>query len=579
QPVLTSDWTVVNGEYRARTNATDFMTSVYTAQSWTDYSVQASLRHVGNDENSAGVVLRASADFDASAAGQGYLFLISSNSYAVFWFDGGAADILQGWSVSPRILSGSATNLLVASAQGSQLRFYINGSMVWTGTDSRFASGMMALVGFTESGSQTTHYFDNLIVDTPRVTGLNPGGKQRYLNGLQQLKSRLEGCDAAGVLMHPAGSADDGDANIATYFPIGSGLNWGPFAINNLPTFPAILPPGSNVTFDVVYDPATPGSNQTIVSIASDDNDTPQVNVSVNGRASAGVLTGRVAVAWSGAVLTGATITVTDVSTNWVTTTDTSGFYRLDLLSGPYAVTAAASHFVTAGTTGVVITDSGITTQDFALEGLVTITASALPHGSIAPSGDVVVALGGSTTFVVTADAYYYIESVLTNGGAVAYAKGVGSTNVHWQNIASSGSILAGFGESLAPRGTPEWWLALYGLTSGTPAQIEMTDGDRDGSLTWQEYWAGTDPTNSYSVLKLVEFNVSNGTVRLAWPSTTNGHGYPYRIQSATDLLVAAWSDASTNQARRPPTNDCLLAVPFTNGVNYYRVVATTNAP
>lgn len=578
-PIPACDWMVVNGEYRAETNGTAFMTSVYTAQAWSDCSVQASLRHEGDNENSAGVVLRASANFSTTSVGQGYLFLISSNYYSVFWADGASVVALQGWSVSPRILVGTATNVVVASAQGSQLRFYINGSLVWTGEDSRSTSGMIGFMGYTETGVQTTHYFDNLIVDKPRVTGLNPGGKQCYLNGLQQPKSRLEGSDAVSASAPASGIADADDVPAGTPYPAGSASTWGPFAINNLPTLPAVLAPGSTVAFDVVYTPTTLGSNQTIVAIASDDNDTSQVDVSVDGRASAGVLTGRVTGAWSGAGLTGVTITASDVGTNWVTTTDTFGSYRLDLLSGLYGVTAEAPRYVMAGTTGVGVSDLGITTQDFALVGLVTITATALPHGSIAPSGNVVVALGGSTNFVVTADTYYSVGSVLTNGEAVADAHGMATTQVLWQNIAQAGSILAGFSENVAPRGAPEWWLALYGLTNGTPTQSEQADSDQDGSLAWQEYWAGTDPTNTHSVLKVTAFNVSNGAVRLAWLSTTNGYGYPYRIQRSTDLLVTAWGDASTNLARQPPTNDCWLTVPITNGAHYYRVVVTTNAP
>jgi hypothetical protein len=579
QPVQDFDWAVVDGEYRAQTSSTEFMTSVYAAQSWADCSAQAALRRVGDSNNSAGVVLRASADFNPVVSGQGYLFLISGGKYAVFVMDGASAVALQGWSASPRILTGAATNVLVASAQGSQLRFYINGVLVWTGEDTLLTRGRVGLMGYTETASPTTHYFDNLVVNKPRVTGLNPGGKQRYLNGLQQPKSRPEGCDVVAVLAQSEGITEAGDTTGGTLLPTGSGLAWGPFAINNLPAFPAVLTPGSSVTFDVVYAPATPGSNQTIVAVASDDNDTPQVDVSVDGRASAGMLTGLVTGAWSGLGLTGVTIAAADVSTNWATRTGTSGVYYLDLLSGAYTVTAAATNCVAAGTTGVVIADLGITTQNFALAELVTISASALPHGSIAPSGSVVVTLGGSTTFVVTADAYYHVGSVLTNGAAVAGVQGVATTNVQWQNIAGAGSILAGFGENLALRGTPEWWLGLYGLTSGTPAQAELSDLDHDGSLAWQEFWAGTDPTNSSSVLKVAEFSVSNGTVRLAWPSTTNGPGYPYRIQSATDLLAAAWGDAGANLTRTPPTNGCSLAIPITNSINYYRVIATTNAP
>lgn len=61
-------------------------------------------------------------------------------------------------------------------------------------------------------------------------------------------------------------------------------------------------------------------------------------------------------------------------------------------------------------------------------------------------------------------------------------------------------SFEAGF----APKGTPNWWLALYGYTNGLAA-AELADLDGDGVANWLEYRAGTDPR---AALLRPEFNV-----------------------------------------------------------------------
>lgn len=78
--------------------------------------------------------------------------------------------------------------------------------------------------------------------------------------------------------------------------------------------------------------------------------------------------------------------------------------------------------------------------------------ASASEGGAISPSGSVVVANGGTTNFQISADTYYYINEVLTNGAVVAqsFGPGVAEGSVVWSNIVEDGTIHASFGENLA---------------------------------------------------------------------------------------------------------------------------------
>jgi hypothetical protein len=92
-----------------------------------------------------------------------------------------------------------------------------------------------------------------------------------------------------------------------------------------------------------------------------------------------------------------------------------------------------------------------------------------------------------------------------------------------------------------APHGTPLTWLRSYGFTSDF-AIAEEGDPDGDRMQTWEEYRAGTDPTNAASVFRLQEIApVANG-FRLTWSGTTNSEvTTPFLMYRATNLLSPAW--------------------------------------
>lgn len=99
----------------------------------------------------------------------------------------------------------------------------------------------------------------------------------------------------------------------------------------------------------------------------------------------------------------------------------------------------------------------------------------------------------------------------------------------------------------------PYTWLDTYFAGQGTSAQAYETlanaDPDGDGFTTWQEYLAGTDPTNGGSFLRafirmegatpVVEWNVTNSNV--------NALGYRYVPKGKSSLTgVGDWQPAAT---------------------------------
>jgi hypothetical protein len=127
--------------------------------------------------------------------------------------------------------------------------------------------------------------------------------------------------------------------------------------------------------------------------------------------------------------------------------------------------------------------------------------------------------------------------------------------------------VEAVFAENLTAHGAPEWWLAQYGWTNAFDA-AETNDADHDGMLTWQEWVAGTDPTNSSSVLSVTNlFAVDSGFV-LHWPGVSNRI---YGVDRTTNLIPPTFESIATNLAATPPVNVYTDQAPDTDNV-FYRI-------
>jgi hypothetical protein len=199
---------------------------------------------------------------------------------------------------------------------------------------------------------------------------------------------------------------------------------------------------------------------------------------------------------------------------------------------------------------------------------------------------------------------YYGATDGGTNAGAWGVSEYVGSwTNVSTNISCSVNSLLAGTRYSYtfavsnasgvvwakpswtfttvgsAPEVTvnhavPHAWLGNWSWTNDYEAAV-LDDPDGDGFSTWQEYWAGTDPQNSDSYLKIESVTFEGGNIVIKWESSAVGAGVPpLGIQARGDLLSGSWSNVGQKS--------------LANGVNawsnsaaqqlYYRL-AVTNAP
>jgi hypothetical protein len=80
--------------------------------------------------------------------------------------------------------------------------------------------------------------------------------------------------------------------------------------------------------------------------------------------------------------------------------------------------------------------------------------------------------------------------------------------------------------------GTPIWWLYSEGLTDAD----DETDTDGDGLLAWEEYVAGTSPTNAASVLTINSVNISSDQYVVNWQSV-EGKTYSVHAGSTVSLM------------------------------------------
>jgi hypothetical protein len=318
-----ADWTVQGGRYVAQAPGANFLTSVYTdSVARADMTIEVLCSRDGDTGYSQGIALRTSDDFDADSVGQGYLFVMDgSNSFAVFWVNGASFGVLQGWALTTALLPGQ-TNRLAASAEGSTLRFFINNTLVWSGTDTQFGTGRVALVGYDDGASAAGLLLrPGVQVQPARRPVAGVGRKQIYFNGDAQPHSEPTGPARAS---HTAPVEDPG----APAEPLSPGAEAPPFAVTNLPATPVTLAPGASFSFDVLYAPQGVGTNRNAVTLQSDDNEDPFVSVELSGRVQQGAITGAVTSANSGLGLAGAVVTATGGGSNWVTTTTAGGAYR-----------------------------------------------------------------------------------------------------------------------------------------------------------------------------------------------------------------------------------------------------------
>jgi len=86
-------------------------------------------------------------------------------------------------------------------------------------------------------------------------------------------------------------------------------------------------------------------------------------------------------------------------------------------------------------------------------------------------------------------------------------------------------------------QGTPYTWLESFGFTTNQES-ADKQDQDRDGAFTWEEYVAGTVPTNPRSVFALLSQTRSGNVNVIRWYGTRDsGVTNAFRVYRSSNLV------------------------------------------
>jgi hypothetical protein len=169
--VHSGSWYVESNQFYTSTGLTDYWSSISYNSTFSNLDYQARLWRSGSTSGPNCLTVRGSptpmaSDYDWD---RGYSFCYSSDGeYSVWKSTGGAVwSDLQIWTSSAAITTGPAWNILRVVANGSNLSFYLNGTLVWAGTDTSLTSGRVGMEMFSDGTAGDQLWVDWATLSVP----------------------------------------------------------------------------------------------------------------------------------------------------------------------------------------------------------------------------------------------------------------------------------------------------------------------------------------------------------------------------------------------------------------------------
>lgn len=208
------------------------------------------------------------------------------------------------------------------------------------------------------------------------------------------------------------------------------------------------------------------------------------------------------------------------------------------IFGGWWTSTGGTGTQITSGTT-VTIT-SAQTLYAYWTPITSTVTFDAQGGTTPNPTSKIVTYASTYGTLATTTRAGYTFAGWWTSTGGT----GTQITSATTVTITASQTLYANWTLLTTTHGTPYPWLDQYGLVAGGNYEAaDALDTDGDGHTAWQEYVAGTVPTNRASVFKAL-VTMSNGLPGVAWTPDL-GTGRVYTVEGRTNLTVGSWGTSN----------------------------------
>jgi len=277
----------------------------------------------------------------------------------------------------------------------------------------------------------------------------------------------------------------------------------------------------------------------------------------------------------SEAGLSGQTVTLTDGTTTWTTTTDTNGYYKFsDLLAGSYTLTDAnvSGYTNETGVVGTPFTGTGV------VNGINTLAVTAGADGVNYNFGHIpLVDIQGSVWYDVNRDGVKDASETTMLSGVTVELKNASGTVVATVTTDTNGNYTFSQVE-VGTYTVVETQPTGYG--SSTPNTLTVS-ALTDTNVTGQNFGETLSTVSGYMYIDLNKDNVNNSEAGLSgqtvtltdgtttWTTTTDTNGY-YKF---SDLLAGSYTLTDANVSGYT-NEDGVVGTPYT-GIGGQDVIAT----
>jgi len=185
---------VIGAQYLSAAGIASSRISASNTGIFSNFDYEASLLRGGCTTCATSLWIRGTPDPLSSNGtwNNGYLFQYTTGGdYSVWKVVAGVTINLAPWATTSAIIQGAAAwNTLRVVANGTSLRFYINGTLVWSGADGSFASGRAGVTFYSDTSGGNAISVDYAVLRAGSYVVVDTlGAEQQRLNEAAQPES------------------------------------------------------------------------------------------------------------------------------------------------------------------------------------------------------------------------------------------------------------------------------------------------------------------------------------------------------------------------------------------------------